>query len=306
MEGERNNSVWLRRLAITTATVSLLPIGMGALVTTLGAGMAFSDWPTSAGQGMLSYPWHLSAGNKFVEHGHRLAGMVIGLFSVTLCVVAWASPATKAVRMACTVVLAAVIVQGALGGLRVLSDQTVLAFAHSVLGCLVFVGLWLVVLMQLRAWRELETVERSPAILQTLAFVFPAAALLQYVMGGAVRHFGRALDIHVIGAAVIILLSGLVAVASRNSRSQLIRRLAWIAVGTVTIQVAIGAAAWVTKYGLPEFGLVAVQHSVWQVSARTLHTVVGMVFVASAFNWSLVVLRTADAGSVTTPEVALR
>jgi heme a synthase len=306
VDGERTNSIWLRRLAVATAVVSLLPIGMGALVTTLGAGMAFPDWPTSDGQAMLSYPWHLSVGNKFVEHGHRLAGILIGLFSVILCVVAWSSPASKAVRIACTVVLAAVVVQGALGGLRVLLNETVLAFGHSVFGCLVFVSLWLVVLMQLDIWQKLEPVESAPGSLPGLAVVFPAFALLQYVMGGAVRHFGRAIDIHLIGAGVVVMLSVIVAVVSKSSDSRLIRRLAWIALAAMSLQVTIGVATWVTKYGLPELGLVAVQHSVGQVVARTLHTVVGMIFVASAVNWSLVVLRTVRAGTVSSTKVALR
>lgn len=306
MDGECTNSIWLRRLAVATAAVSLLPIGMGALVTTLGAGMAFPDWPTSDGQAMLSYPWHLSVGNKFVEHGHRLAGMLIGLFSVILCVVAWSSPASKAIRIACAVVLAAVVVQGALGGLRVLLNETVLAFGHSIFGCLVFVSLWLVVLMQLDIWRKLEPVESSPALLPGLAVVFPAVALLQYVIGGAVRHFGRAIDIHLVGAGIVVLFSIFVAVASKNSDSRLIRRLAWIAVAAMLLQVTIGIFTWVTKYGLPELGLVAVQHSAGQVVARTLHTVVGMVFVSSAVNWSLVVLRTIGAGTVSSAKVVLR
>ena len=79
----------VHRVALVTAVVSLLPIALGSLVTTLGAGMAFLDWPSSDGHGMLAYPWWKSSGDKFVEHGHRLAGVLIGLCSVGLFVVAW-------------------------------------------------------------------------------------------------------------------------------------------------------------------------------------------------------------------------
>ena len=72
----------VHRLAATTACVALLPIVIGALVTSLGAGMAFLDWPTSGGRNMLLYPWlsDIAAGrtDKVAEHGHRLAGIVIG------------------------------------------------------------------------------------------------------------------------------------------------------------------------------------------------------------------------------------
>ncbi len=74
-------------LAVATAATALLPIVVGALVTTLDAGMAFRDWPTSDGQGMLSYPWLHSAGDKFVEHGHRLAGIMIGCVSIVFAAV---------------------------------------------------------------------------------------------------------------------------------------------------------------------------------------------------------------------------
>ncbi len=76
---------WLHRLAVMTACVALLPIVFGAMVTTADAGMAFSDWPSSDGYNMLMYPWLKSAGDQFVEHGHRLAGMLIGIFSIILC-----------------------------------------------------------------------------------------------------------------------------------------------------------------------------------------------------------------------------
>jgi cytochrome c oxidase assembly protein subunit 15 len=89
---------WLHRLAVLTACVALLPILMGALVTTKDAGMAFPDWPSSDGHNMLSYPWLKSAGAKFLEHGHRLAGVLIGLTSMALAVVAWYSEPRRWVR----------------------------------------------------------------------------------------------------------------------------------------------------------------------------------------------------------------
>jgi len=81
----------LYRLAIATACVALLPIVVGAVVTTMKAGMAFRDWPTSDGYNMFFYPWLKSAGNKFIEHGHRLAGILIGLVSIATALTAWLS-----------------------------------------------------------------------------------------------------------------------------------------------------------------------------------------------------------------------
>ena len=106
MSGRSKQDRLVHVLAVVTAVVSLAPIGLGSLVTTLGAGMAFPDWPTSDGQGMLAYPWLQSSGDKFVEHGHRLAGMLVGFCSIGLCAVAWFGGSSRGVRYAVVAVLA--------------------------------------------------------------------------------------------------------------------------------------------------------------------------------------------------------
>ena len=67
----------------------MLPITIGALVTTMNWGMAFLDLPFSDGLNMLLYPLLQAATHKFVEHGHRLAGMLIGRSSAAPILVAW-------------------------------------------------------------------------------------------------------------------------------------------------------------------------------------------------------------------------
>lgn len=283
-------NVLLRRLAVATALVSLLPIGMGSLVTTLGAGMAFPDWPTSDGQGMLSYPWHLSVGDKFVEHGHRLAGMLIGFFAIGLCLVAWKSPTSRSVRLACSAALAGVVVQGLLGGMRVLLDARVMAYGHSVFGCCVFVGLWLVVLMTSHSWNDLPIDNTtSNSSLRTASVLLPVITLTQYVLGGAVRHFGAMLDFHVLGACVVALATAIISVMSYSAGSADVKKFSRFVVWAVLVQVVVGIATWITKYGVPSVGLVAVQHSFWQVLSRTAHTVAGMGIVATSVAWAFVV-----------------
>src|SRR5689334_6182088 len=97
-----NSSViyhWSFRLALLMALLALLPISVGAVVTTVEAGMAFADWPGSDGHNMLLYPWLKSSGDKFLEHGHRLAGMLIGI--VSLLFTAWAFAADRRPAVCC-------------------------------------------------------------------------------------------------------------------------------------------------------------------------------------------------------------
>src|SRR5258708_471692 len=120
-------SPWLHRLAVLTACTVMLPIAVGTVVTTEGAGIAFPDWPASDGYGMFAYPWLRSAGAQFLEHGHRLAGIVIGLASIGLCTaLAWKEPRTW-VKLLGAAVLLAVVAQGLLGGFRVLQNAEDLA-----------------------------------------------------------------------------------------------------------------------------------------------------------------------------------
>ena len=287
----------IHALALVTAVVSLAPIGLGSLVTTLGAGMAFIDWPTSDGDNMLLYNFlvDLREGrtNRFVEHSHRLAGVLIGLCSLVLCAAAWRLNSSKSVRIACSLVVAGVIVQGMIGGLRVLLDRQAVAFGHSVFGCCVFVSLWMVASMTSRGWKlSTESANGTGGLAAGLAIVYPTVCLVQYVLGGFIRHLGGMLHAHVVGAGLVLFGAVVVLLASLKINSKDIRSRSVLVGMAVAMQIGIGLFAWVTKYGFPPAGWVAVQHSLSQVVSRTTHTVAGMVVVATACSWAVTVNRT--------------
>ena len=146
----------VHRFACVTALTALLPIMAGVLVTTQNWGMAFSDWPTSDGQNMLLYPWlsdwFSGAMNKFGEHGHRLAGVVIGLMSIALVVVTFWKESRSSVRWLASIVLLGVILQGLLGGMRVELDRRLLALTHGSFAALVLAVMITVVVVTSRWW----------------------------------------------------------------------------------------------------------------------------------------------------------
>ena len=291
LSGRSKQDQLVHVLAVVTAVVSLAPIGLGSLVTTLGAGMAFPDWPTSDGQGMLAYPWLQSSGDKFVEHGHRLAGMLVGFCSIGLCAVAWLGGSSKGVRYAVVTVLLGVIVQGLLGGLRVRLDRQFVAFGHSVFGCLVFVSLWMVSSATSPRWSHTQKGMVHSKAVWFLAWAYPFLVLTQYVFGGVIRHLGSMLHAHLIGAGLVFLVGGCVFISSFKTGDVAVRRRGILIGMAVMGQISLGLGVWLTKFGFAPAGLVAVQHSLPQVVARSLHTVVGMVVVATAVSWSVTVLR---------------
>jgi len=95
-------------------------VALGALTTTLGAGMAFPDWPLSNGS-VNPHGW-LTEIDKFAEHSHRLSGTLMGLITIGLAVWLHRTEKRAWLRRLGWWALAIVIFQGLLGGTRVLWD----------------------------------------------------------------------------------------------------------------------------------------------------------------------------------------
>src|SRR6476659_10535764 len=118
-------SVWPHRLAIVLACATFPLLFIGGLVTSKGAGLAVPDWPTTFGHNMFFYPWSKMVGNIFYEHSHRLVASFVGLVKIALTVAVGLRESRAWLRWLAAAALALVIVQGVLGGLRVvLLEQT--------------------------------------------------------------------------------------------------------------------------------------------------------------------------------------
>ena len=126
-------SRWPHRLAIVTAALTLLLIFVGGLVTNTGSALAVPDWPTTFGYNMFLYPWSKMVGGIFYEHSHRLIGSTVGLLTVALAGSLWFAEPRKWVRTLGLVGVVAVIIQGVLGGLRVVLVDHPLAIFHACL-----------------------------------------------------------------------------------------------------------------------------------------------------------------------------
>lgn len=105
--------------ALGSAWVFVL-VTLGAFTTSIGAGMAFADWPLSNGS-INPHGW-LHNVYMFAEHSHRLAAMMMGL--ITLVLVGWIQRRETRgwLKALAWWALAAVLIQGVLGGTRVLFD----------------------------------------------------------------------------------------------------------------------------------------------------------------------------------------
>lgn len=148
-------------LCLATLAWAILVLQAGGFTTSIHAGMAFLDWPLS--NGSVNPPGWLTEIDKFAEHSHRLAATVLGLCCTAIAVVHARREPRRRVRQAAYLLVALVVLQGGLGGLRVLLDKLNIggpgnlkavsfATAHAVNAQLTLGLLALVTLMHSKCW----------------------------------------------------------------------------------------------------------------------------------------------------------
>jgi len=121
---------WTHWIACLLVAVTAVLLCFGALVTTYEAAMAVPDWPATYGHNMFLFPlaeWLGGPWDLFLEHGHRLLGALVGLIALALAGVAWRYPVGPTVRWLAVAAVVLVVVEGGLGGARVLLDDTTVA-----------------------------------------------------------------------------------------------------------------------------------------------------------------------------------
>ena len=116
------------RLAVLTAAATCVLIVFGGLVTNTGAALAVPDWPTTFGHNMFLFPWSGMVGGVFYEHSHRLLGALVGLLTLALALALWGRGGR--LRALGLLAVAAVVLQGVIGGLRVVLLTDALAMVH--------------------------------------------------------------------------------------------------------------------------------------------------------------------------------
>ncbi|MFO1095731.1 MAG: COX15/CtaA family protein [Planctomycetaceae bacterium] len=287
---------WLYRYACATPCIAMVTVLAGALVTINNAGMAFRDWPTSDGQAMLTYPWLSDFArnwDKFLEHGHRLAGMLIGVWTIGLTVMLGIQERRVWLKWAGGAILLAVICQGVLGGFRVWLDDRGLAMVHGLFAACVVSLMSCVATALSPSWRDAESLAggRDAGAAKPVALLTVALLAAQYVLGGLIRHQGQGLYEHLTLGLVSVVLITINAIVAQYTRIGWLQRSGrWLLAFALT-QVALGAGAWATRYGIASLGYVAVADSISQVLFRTAHTLVGMALFASAVVHAVRVLR---------------
>jgi cytochrome c oxidase assembly protein subunit 15 len=273
-------SVWPHRLALLTAFATLPLLFIGGLVTSTGSGLAVPDWPTTFGYSMFLYPWSKMVGPVLYEHSHRLVASAVGLLTVLMAVALWVKEWRKWLQWLGAVAVGLVILQGVLGGLRVVLLEGSLAIVHACLAQAFFALVVSVAICTSAEWTERPPYPvAGESRLWRICAITTILIYIQTVFGAVLRHSGERLESHLVFAALVALHVVLVLLRVMRFHSEHTRlvRPALLLGALLLFQLALGSAAYFGKFtallGLPQAALVFV---------TTMHVVVGAVLLATS------------------------
>lgn len=268
-------------VATVASTVAL--VAWGAFVTSINAGMAVPDWPTSFQSYDPFNPWPewWTITPVLAEHGHRLLGMLVGLMTMILAFWTWRADPRRWMRVLGFAALILVIVQGVLGGLRVVFVSLDLAMVHAAFAQIFFATIMAMTLFVSKGWLQARDVlpptDRSRG-LRTWSQIAVCILYIQIIFGVLLRHPGTGLDpllsgLHIGGALISLAAIAYVFARIRKDYAgyQYLRGAgAWL-VGAVVFQIALGFTAYFVI--LDDRGMI--EPSNFQVVINSLHLVVG-------------------------------
>ena len=233
-------------VAAAAALFALPLLITGAQVTTNRVGMAVPDWPTTFGVNMFLYNFFEAPLGVVIEHRHRLFGTALGMATIVLAAWFLVSDRRAWMKVMGVLALAAVSVQGVLGGIRVLRNSTTFAAIHGCSGQAVFGLLVALCVFTGRNWRDANLDATDPDHLRRRALVTLVLVYMQVILGATLRHFGANLVLHAAMAAAVWGHAAWLVWRVERSRAEvpsLVRpsRLVGLA---VTLQVLLGIGAW--------------------------------------------------------------
>ena len=245
-------SPWPHRLALILAVATLPLLFIGGLVTSKGAGLAVPDWPTTFGYNMFLYPWAKMVGDVFYEHSHRLIASAVGLLTVALALVLWLRERRSWLRWLGVAALLLVIVQGVIGGLRVILLQNALAMVHAALAQAFFAVAVSLAIFTSMEWRG-EAVDKpigDGGRLARLCAFTSGLIYVQAIFGAVLRHTGERLDAHLFLAVLVLLHVVLILLRVRKFHGDRpkMTRPARLLAALLLFQFALGLVSYFGKF----------------------------------------------------------
>ena len=279
-------AVWPHRIAVILVGATFPLLFIGGLVTGKGAGLAVPDWPTSFGYNMFLYPWSKMVGNIFYEHSHRLVASFVGLLTIGLALALWLREPRPWLRRLGLAALALVILQGVLGGLRVVLLEQTLAIVHAATAQLFFALTVCLAVFTSAGWSHgaFETTLNDGGRLRRLGAMTTVLIYGQIVLGAVLRHTGERVDAHLTFAGLVTLhvIFIMIRVMKDHSAAPALLRPALLLFALTLAQLALGTLSYLAKFTtlwrLPVDAIVLL---------TTTHLAVGALMLAAAVTLTL-------------------
>jgi cytochrome c oxidase assembly protein subunit 15 len=228
---------------VLTAAATCVLIVFGGLVTNTGAALAVPDWPTTFGHNMFLFPWSEMVGGVFYEHSHRLLGALVGLLTLGLAAALWRRGGR--LRALGLLAVAAVVVQGVIGGLRVVLLTDGLAMVHGPLAQAFFA--LVVAIALLTSARMVHPAPATDAATRGLTLASALLVYLQIVFGALLTHAGR-IDLHLGGAAAVFVLVPMVTARLRRTGDPVAVPASRLLLLLLGVQLALGIGSYLARF----------------------------------------------------------
>jgi cytochrome c oxidase assembly protein subunit 15 len=277
----------LHRFAAVLACCTLFLVVAGGLVTSNDAGLSVPDWPLSYGKLMPRME-----GGIFYEHGHRMVASAVGFLTIILAAWLWRAERRVWLKRLGLAALAAVVVQGVLGGLTVifLLPKPV-SIAHACLAELFFSLTAAIALFTSAEWNRgpVPVDDAGSPSLRVLAVTAAATVLMQVALGAAARHQALNIVPHVAGGLLVtaMVLWTALRVLVRHSRHAPLRRSALLLLSLTCVQVFLGIAAYMSRIVTAD----APQPMPVMIAFTVLHVAVGALTLAAGVLLAIQVFR---------------
>lgn len=193
-------------LALFAAVGSLwvfLLVTLGAFTTTIGAGMAFPDWPLS--NGSINPDGWLRDISMFAEHSHRLTGMMMGFITIGIAFWLWRREERAWLRGLGWWALGIVVLQGVIGGKRVTLNAIDVPGFHMSLGEMlriphgILAQVYVCLLIAIAAASSRTWIERTIPVGSAVRWIGATCCVLllvQLALGATMRHNAAGLAIY--------------------------------------------------------------------------------------------------------------
>jgi cytochrome c oxidase assembly protein subunit 15 len=276
-------SIGLHRMAVVLACMTVVLLMAGALVTSNEAGDSVPDWPMSFGRWVLGSRQFV--GNIRFEYSHRVVAGAVGVMTLLTACWAWLRGSAKSrYRWLALAAVIGVVLQAAIGGVRVLLPgyKALIAVPHAFVAQSFFCAVVSLAIITSRSWNQARPArpDDSAAALRSLSIATAAGIMIQLVLGAGFRHGAIGIAPHIAGAIGVVLLVSWTALRTLQAAGaeSYLRRPVFMLCGLLVIQIGLGIWSYLAR-------LAAVndpQPLEPMISLTVAHVVVGALTLASA------------------------